>query len=101
MLPNGLIVALDLAVGGRVEPARYAALALGILREDVVLLPGVGAVPSPSPGHIYPRSRRRCAKLFHAAARAPAGRSGDMLLGRALHVLLDMACPVHAQKVWH
>jgi hypothetical protein len=100
VLPNGLIVALDLAVGGRVAPSRYAAFTVGLLREDVVMVAGV-AVPSPSPGHIYPRSRRRCARLFAAAKIEPDAARADVLLGRALHVLLDMACPAHAQNVWH
>jgi hypothetical protein len=101
VLPNGLIVALDLAVGGRVAPSRYAAFALGILREDVALVPGLGALPSPSLGHIYPRARRRCAALCRAAAAERGPRGADVLVGRALHVLLDMACPAHAQNVWH
>ena len=52
-------------------------------------------------GHIYPRSRRRCARLFAAATIEPDAARADVLLGRALHVLLDMACPAHAQNVWH
>jgi hypothetical protein len=101
VLPNGLILALDLGIGGRLPAERYAALVLGILREDVVLVPGLGALPSPSPDHIYPRSRRRCARIFQAAVAEPDGVRADFLLGRALHVLLDMACPAHAQNVWH
>jgi hypothetical protein len=107
MLPNGLIVVLDLALGAKAAAseagrARYAAYLLGILREDVVLVPGLGAaLPSPSPGHIDPRSRRRCAALVEAALAEPDPLSADVWLGRALHVLIDMACPVHAQDVWH
>jgi hypothetical protein len=107
MLPNGLIVVLDLALGtaavdSEAARARYAAFVLGILREDVVLVPGLArALPSPSPGHLWPRSRRRCADLFDRAVAEPDPLAADVVLGRALHVLIDMACPVHAQAVWH
>jgi hypothetical protein len=110
VLPNGLIVCLDLALGPRaVETedarARYAALVLGIFREDVSILPFVGrAFPKLSISHTWPHARRRCASLL-ASARA-ARRAGDDVvsafhLGRAVHVLADLACPVHAHAVWH
>jgi hypothetical protein len=100
VLPNGLVLVTDLALGGRLPPERFAALVVGILREDVFLAFG-RAYPSPSPGHIYPRSRRRVRRLFEAALSEPAPLAADVALGRALHVLIDMACPVHAQAVWH
>jgi hypothetical protein len=100
MLPNGLLVVVDRAVGERLPPERFAALVVGLLREDVVLALG-RAWPSPSPGHVYPRSRRRCAVLFARAVAEADPLAADVTLGRALHVLADMACPVHAQAVWH
>ncbi len=110
MLPKGLILCLDLglgpeAVGTTEGRARYAAMILGMFREDVLLLPGMRrALPSPSLRHSYPRSRQYCGQLFDGAV--AAGRAGEpvrgaFLLGRALHVLIDMACPVHAQGVAH
>jgi len=101
MLPNGLLVTLELALGPAPHD-RHAALALGMLREDVWLL-GPVALPSPSLGHIYPRARRHCARLYdRAVAAAREGRlAGDFALGRALHVLIDMACPAHARAVPH
>jgi putative flavoprotein involved in K+ transport len=110
VLPNGLILCLDLALrraatAERPGRERYAALVLGLFREDVILVPGLGiALPSPSLGHIYPLSRRHCAALFREAVRAARSGDrlrGDFLLGRALHVLIDMACPTHAQAVSH
>ncbi len=110
MLPNGLILVLDMALGPRatateVGRARYASLVLGVLREDVVFVPGTAwTLPNPSLGHVWPRARGRCAKLFdRALAKAGAGESLASVaeLGRAVHVLADMACPVHAQAVWH
>lgn len=100
MLPNGLVLVLDLALGARLPSERFAAFVLGILREDVVLAMG-RAYPSPSPGHIYPRSRRRCSVLFERAVAQAEPLAADVELGRALHVLIDMACPVHAQAVFH
>jgi hypothetical protein len=100
MLPNGLVVVLDRAVGERLAPERFAALVVGVLREDVVLAFG-RAYPSPSPGHVYPRARRRIRALFAGALAEREPLAADVALGRALHVLIDMACPVHAQAVWH
>jgi putative flavoprotein involved in K+ transport len=110
MLPNGLILCLDRAlapeaVASHSERQRYAALVLGMFREDIKLAHGLGlSLPSPSLGHFYPLSRRHCAGLFRRAVEAArAGRPlrGAFLLGRALHVLIDMACPAHAQFVAH
>lgn len=110
MLPNGLILCLEMALGpraatSRADRERSAALVLGMFREDICILPGIGwSMPSPSLGHLYPRSRQRCETLFEAAvdaARAGEPLRGALWLGRALHVLIDMACPAHAQAVAH
>ncbi len=103
MLPNGLMVTLELALGADAEPGLLTALTLGMFREDVVMLPGI-ALPSPSFGHIYPRSRARCGRLFAravATARVRGRLAGAFDLGRAVHVLTDMACPAHALAVAH
>jgi hypothetical protein len=110
VLPNGLILCLELAVGpntarSRDQRERFAAMMLGMFSEDVVLLPGIShAFTSPSLGHFWPRSRSRCASMFRAAVNA--ARQGEtlrglFLLGRSLHISLDMACPTHAQGVCH
>jgi hypothetical protein len=109
MLPNGHIACLDMALGPDATATcrrrqRYAALLLGILREDVLLLPLGYSLPNPSFDHFYPWSRRRCAKLFRAAVQAGAnGRPlrGAFLLGGAIHIIIDMACPSHAKGVVH
>lgn len=112
MLPNGLIACLDLALGPagagastRAERERYAAMVMGLFREDIVVVPLLGvSMPSPSLGHIWPWSRRRCTALFDeavAAGRRGEGLRGAFHLGRAAHVLTDMACPNHAQAVCH
>lgn len=110
MLPNGLILCLEMglgpaAVANRVDREWSAALVLGMFREDICLMPRVGwSMPSPSLGHLYPLSRQRCEKLFAAAvaaARSGAPLRGALWLGRALHVLIDMACPAHARAVAH
>ncbi len=103
MLPNGLMVTLELALGADADPAVLTALTLGMFREDVVMLPGL-ALPSPSFGHIYPRSRARCTTLFTRAvhsARTRGPLAGAFDLGRAVHVLTDMACPAHALAIAH
>ncbi|MCC6999232.1 MAG: hypothetical protein IT370_31765 [Deltaproteobacteria bacterium] len=103
MLPSGLLVTLELALGPEAEPAVLTALTLGMFREDVVMLPGL-ALQSPSFGHLYPRSRARCSRLFAravATARTRGTLAGAFDLGRAVHVLTDMACPAHALAVPH
>ena len=101
MLPNGLIACLDMALGERaLAPERRAALVLGLFREDVWLL-GPLAGPNPSLGHIWPLARRRFAALCRDADRAGDGLAGDVVAGRALHVLFDMACPPHARAIPH
>lgn len=110
MLPNGFIVTLDLALGkdglaNRTERTKYALYVLGIFRENIYLAPHAAvAMPSLSSGHLWPRARRHFAELYRLASEQV--RSGEELkaafiLGRAMHVLIDMACPSHAQHTWH
>ena len=105
MLPNGLLLTLDLAVSQEVTltSACYGAVVLGLFAEDTVVLPGT-AIENPSLGHLWPRSKRHCQKLYdRAVGQSLGGKQQRALytLGRAIHVLADMACPVHAQAVWH
>jgi hypothetical protein len=101
LLPNGLLACLDLALGERtLVPRRRAALVVGLFREDVWLV-GALAGPSPSLGHIWPLSRRRFARLVARAEEAADPIAADVLWGRALHVLFDMACPPHARAIPH
>ena len=110
MLPNGFIVTLDMALGKdglatRAERAKYALYVLGIFRENVYLVPRTSfAMPSLSSGHLWPRAREHFSELYRSAL--AQARSGDdlkaaFLLGHAIHVLIDMACPSHAQHTWH
>ncbi|HVK54512.1 MAG TPA: hypothetical protein VM532_05720 [Burkholderiales bacterium] len=111
MLPNGLVVTLEMALRSmgassiRTDATRQAALLLGMFREDVIVLRPFGlALPSPSFGHLWPRSKKYCNKRFDIAvkvARAEGPLAGDFQLGRALHVLIDMACPAHAIPIAH
>lgn len=110
MLPNGFIVTLDMALGkdglaSKVERAKYALYVLGIFRENVYFVPGTAlAMPSLSSGHLWPRSREHFAGLYRSAldqARSGGELKAAFLLGRAMHVLIDMACPSHAQYTWH
>lgn len=107
MLDKGLLLTLNLALQemGSIPLDRYDAWVEGLYREDVVVLPFIGTTfSSPSWRHLWPRSRRYGAHLFKKAVslrRRGDLRGGDRMLGRACHVLIDMAVPVHAQAVWH
>lgn len=105
MLGNGLLVILDMALEARpMAGERYLALVLGLFREDVLLLPGLGGHPNPNPGHLWPFARRALDRRFSqavAAKRKGEDLRASFLLGRAMHVLADMACPAHARNVWH
>ena len=121
MLYNGLVTIIDLAVQDLRNPffARYReALILGAFREDVCYVPGLKIVlQSPSLTHFYrqgiaggfiplvwPGARYRTQLFFQRAiAECRAGRfpSAFVQLGRAVHPLSDMSCPVHAQAVVH
>jgi hypothetical protein len=121
VLWNGQRVVLDMAIRALGHPlvTRYRpALVLGALREDVWYVPLVGAVlDRPSLTHFYrpglpgglvplltPGPRWRADRLFvRAVERYRAGRpaAAFVQLGRAVHLLTDMACPVHAQRTVH
>lgn len=121
MLYNGLITITDLALRDLQNPFfdRYRdALILGTFREDVCHIPGVNAVlQSPSLTHFYrkgvaggfipllwPGARYRTQHFVRTALeeyRASRFASAFVQLGRAIHPLMDMSCPVHAQSVVH
>lgn len=118
---NGLQLVIRLALEKIDEPEfnRYRdALILGAIREDVLYfssrkkiwehwsfshfsgpLLGGGFLPL-----IYPGAPGRAQKYFDQAL-AHAGRreqaSAFIELGKASHLLIDMACPVHAHRVPH
>jgi hypothetical protein len=117
---NGLLLVADMAVRALDHPLvnRYRdALVLGSLREDVWLLPGGRVIEHLSFSHFYrpglpggivplvwPGPRRKGEKFFaRAVAEQRAGRtaSGFVQLGRVVHLLTDMACPVHAHRTVH
>jgi len=121
VLTNGQALIIDMAVRALDHPLarRYReALVLGALREDSGFVPGTRVVyESLSLTHFYrpgmpgglvpfvtPGPRRRADRFF-ARAVAAYGRgqaaAAFVELGRALHLLADMACPVHAQRVVH
>ncbi len=105
MLGNGLLVTLDMALESRPMAAeRYLSLVLGMFREDVLLLPRLGGFANPNPGHLWPFAPRALERFYAqaiAAKRAGEELRGYYFLGRALHILIDMACPAHAHHVWH
>ncbi len=118
---NGLRLIIDMAVlhnRHEMVKAQRDALVLGALREDVGYLPlfGIvyehlsithysgrwlpgGYVPLFSPGAAF-----RARHFFARAERAHRGgrhTAAFVQLGRASHLLIDMACPVHAHRVAH
>ena len=114
MLPNGLILTLDMALVGLseqtqreypVSQTQYAWCVLGMFREDVIFVPGLArALPSPSLSHHWPLAKWRFLWLYKKAVRhARRGHTvqSAVNLERAMHVLIDMACPVHAKFVGH
>lgn len=110
MLPNGLIQILDLALSDNITLTpvgrkSYALLVLGLFREDCFVLPVLQkAMPSLSLGHIWPLSRIRFRYLYRKAlgfAKNGERERSLVFLGRALHVLADMACPAHVTAKWH
>ena len=118
---NGLWVVADLAMRELQSPVvgRYQkALVLGSLREDVWYVPAVGRVIEhlsfshfyrPGlPGGLVPMlwpGPRRKARVFYDRAvdeyRAGRRASGFVQLGRVVHLLTDMSCPVHAHRTVH
>jgi hypothetical protein len=115
MLPNGILLSLDMAIAGEadsvvIDRQQYALCLLGLFREDVVVWPNIGRLfpqitfPSLSIGHLWPWSKLRFVMLYNRAvlmAQQGKTQQSHYMLGRALHVLIDMACPVHAHPVWH
>lgn len=123
MLANGLALVIERALaeleGARAQEARRhrKALILGALREDVARVPfgtrvfehlsfshfGGGRWPGGFlpfwPGPRYKVRRFFRAALAHARAGAPA--AAFVALGRACHILTDMACPPHVHRVVH
>lgn len=118
---NGFMIVIDMAleqVGEPVLRRHRDAIVMGAFREDVCFLPGAGLVfQSPSLTHfarrgipggfiplVWPDAARRARKFFdRAVLEQQRGRqtSAFVQLGRAVHPLIDMACPVHAQGVAH
>jgi hypothetical protein len=117
---NGLALVIELAAARLGSPVidRYRrAILLGALREDYVHLPLVGPVESLSLSHFYGPglpggffpfltygTRTKAPRHYRNALRA--AREGKtaaafVQLGRASHLLTDMACPVHVHRVAH
>ena len=120
MFANGHKLILDRALDalpGSPLSAQYDAMVLGNLREDVYKLPflraftlGKGLTHYYRPGTPWgvlpfvPSAPTRAGWLFDegvAAWRAGRQRDGAWHLGRAVHLVGEMAAPVHAQRVLH
>lgn len=121
MLINGLFLLIDRAVDDLDEPlvSRHRnALRLGSLREDVRRVPLLNVVYEHwsfthltgrrLPGGFLPLvwlgpGTMADRHFDRAVAEARAGRwaAAFVKLGRAAHLLSDMACPVHANRVIH
>src|SRR4051812_47749870 len=123
MLANGLCLVIERGLAqvtgpGAEEARRHRkALLLGALREDVARVPfaarvfehlsfshfgggrwGGGFLPF-WPGPRF-KVRRYFRRALHLARGGQAG-AAFVTLGRACHVLTDMACPVHVHRVIH
>jgi hypothetical protein len=118
---NGLFVVAELAARQVAHPLveKYkSALVLGSLREDVWWIPGVRRVfehlsfshfyEPPVPGgfvpFLWPGPRMKGEKFFRRALFAHRdGRTaaGFVALGRVVHLVTDMCCPVHAHRAVH
>lgn len=118
---NGLTTVVEGAASKLDHPlvTRYReAILLGALREDYWYLAGLGTVvESLSLTHFYgpglpggfipfltPGTRTKAPWLYQRAlteARAGHTTSSFVQLGRAAHLLTDMACPVHVHRVAH
>jgi hypothetical protein len=123
MLANGLSLVIERALtqltgpGAREARRHRKALLLGALREDITRLPfGTRVFEHLSFSHFgggwwgggflpfWPGPRFKVRRYFHRALRlARSGHAGAafVTLGRACHVLIDMACPVHVHRVIH
>lgn len=121
MLANGLLLIVDRAAEAserRLALRHLNALRLGVLREDVRRLPLLGVVYEHlslthfggvgAPGGFFPYlwlgpGSAADAYYDEALARARAGKlaAAFVQLGRASHLLCDMACPCHVRRVIH
>jgi len=118
---NGLRLVIDMAVG-RLADARLQryrdALVLGAIRADVDWQPGRSAIRehwslshfsgrwlaggfipflTPDAPRVAQRHVDQAVAAWHAGEHARA----FVLLGMASHLVIDMACPVHASRVAH
>jgi hypothetical protein len=118
---NGLVLPIDRAARALGDPLIDEfrnVIILGALREDVMYVPLVGKVwehfsfshfyRPPLPGGLipmlWPGPRFKANRFFaRGLRRFEAGdRAGAFVeLGRASHLLTDMACPVHVHRVVH
>lgn len=118
---NGLQLVIRMALARLAEPRldRFQdALVLGAIREDVSYLArrrkiwehwslthfdgrflGGGFIPLVMPG--APRRAQACFDLALREWRGQQAARAFVQLGRASHLLIDMACPVHAHRVAH
>jgi hypothetical protein len=118
---NGLYVVAEMALRQTPDPLLQQwrkTLILGSLREDVWYIPGIGEIvehlsfshfyevgwPGGFIPFLWPGPRFK-GNLFYARA-LRAYRSGDIAnafvqLGRVVHLLTDMSCPVHAHRSAH
>jgi len=121
ILPNGHLAVIDMAVRVVNHPlaVRYRkSIILGALREDVWYFPVIGSTwehlsishfyKPPLPGGFIPfvtiGARHEVNRFFRRALREyRAGRvaSAFVQFGRGNHILADMLCPVHSQRVFH
>ncbi len=112
---NGLALLIDRAADRVPAVERYRrAITLGALREDVVYIP---KTPKPfehlsfshfwGPGRpggflpFWPSARGAADRWFDRAVAEGPTAKGFVTLGRAAHLLADMACPVHVHRVIH
>ena len=118
---NGLYVVADLAIRNLDDPlvSRYRApLVLGSLREDVWYVPLARFVfehlsfshfyqpgkPGGLVPYLWPGPRMKADKFYDRAVSAFARgerASAFVSLGRVVHLLTDMCCPVHAHRSIH
>ncbi len=118
---NGLYVVAEMAVAALGDPVvqRYKKpLLLGSLREDVWWIPGLEIIfehlsfshfyKPPLPGGIvpflWPGPKSKGELFFGRALKEHAvGRTASAFvqLGRVVHLLTDMCCPVHAHRTVH
>jgi hypothetical protein len=120
MFANGHRLIMDRALDALPHSAlreHYGALLLGNLREDVYKVPlvraftlGKGLTHYYRPGSLWgafplvPSAPARTERLVARGVREwrdGRPRDGAFWLGRAVHLLSEMAAPVHAQRILH